>query len=62
MAAGLAVIGSGLYQGWRGLSGRFSKRPKSYEMGRAERRWVRGIGTVGMVARMVAGMLRPKEA
>jgi hypothetical protein len=51
-AVGLVVIASGLYVGWRGLSGKFRKRLKAYEMGPAERRWVRGIGTVGMVARM----------
>jgi len=56
-AVGLAVIGSGLYVGWRGLSGKFRKRLKAYEMGHAERRWVRGIGTVGMVARMVVWMM-----
>jgi len=52
-AFGLVLIGSGLYVGWRGLSGKFRKRLKSYEMGASERRWVRGVGTVGMVARMV---------
>jgi hypothetical protein len=50
---GVVLIGSGLYVGWRGLSGKFRKRLKSYEMGASERRWVRGVGTVGMVARMV---------
>jgi hypothetical protein len=52
-AVGLVLIGSGLYVGWRGLSGKFRKRLKSYEMGASERRWVRAVGTVGMVARMV---------
>ncbi len=51
-AVGLILIGSGLYVGWRGLSGKFRKRLKSYEMGASERRWVRVVGTVGMVARM----------
>jgi len=52
-AVGLAVIGGGLYIGWRGLSGKFRKRLKSFEMGQIERRWVRGLGAVGMVARML---------
>jgi len=56
-AVGLVVIGSGLYVGWRGVSGKFRKRLKSYEMGETERRWVRVIGTVGMVARMVVWTL-----
>ncbi len=54
---GLVLIGSGLYVGWRGLSGKFRKRLKSYEMGASERRWVRAVGTVGMVARMVVWTL-----
>lgn len=56
-AVGLVLIGSGLYVGWRGLAGKFRKRLKSYEMGETERRWVRIIGTVGMVARMVVWVL-----
>jgi hypothetical protein len=50
---GAVLIGSGLYVGWRGLSGKFRKRLKSFEMGASERRWIRGVGTVGMIARMV---------
>jgi hypothetical protein len=52
-AAGVVAIGSGLYVGWRGLSGKFRKRLKSVEMGRAERVWIRGVGAIGMVARML---------
>lgn len=55
--AGLAIVGAGLYIGWRGLSGRFRKRLKSLEMGNAERRWARGVGTVGMVARMLVTLV-----
>jgi len=56
-AIGLAVIAGGLYVGWRGLARKFRKRLKSYEMGRAERRWILGVGTVGMVARMLVTVL-----
>jgi hypothetical protein len=56
-AIGLVVIGAGLYLGWRGLARKFRKRLKSAEMGRAERRWIIGVGTVGMVARMVVTVL-----
>lgn len=52
-AVGLGLIGGGLYVGWRGLAGKFRKCLKSLEMGRAERRWIRWIGAVGMVARML---------
>jgi hypothetical protein len=56
-AAGLGAIGAGLYIGWRGLPGKFRKRLKALEMGRAVRRWVRGVGTVGNVARMLIALL-----
>jgi len=52
-AAGLVAIGAGLYIGWRGLAGKFRKRLKAGEMGRVERLWIRGVGTVGNVARML---------
>lgn len=52
-AAGLAAIGAGLYFGWRGVAGKFRKRLRSSEMGRVERVWIRGVGTVGNVARML---------
>jgi hypothetical protein len=52
-AVGLGFIGAGLYVGWRGLAGKFRKRLKSLEMGPVARRWIRWIGAVGMVARML---------
>jgi hypothetical protein len=54
---GLVVLGAGLYIGWRGLSGKFRKRLKALEMGPAIRRWVRGVGTVGNVARMLVALM-----
>lgn len=56
-AVGLAILGGGLYVGWRGLARKFRKRLKSYEMGRAEGRWILGVGAVGMVARMLVTVL-----
>jgi hypothetical protein len=56
-AAGLGAIGAGLYIGYRGLSGKFRKRLKSLEMGPAVRLWVRGVGTVGNVARMLIALM-----
>lgn len=52
-AVGLGILGGGFYIGWRGLSRKFRKRLKAGEMTRAERRWILGFGSVGMVARMV---------
>ena len=56
-AAGLVAIGAGLYIGWRGVAGKFRKRLKSLEMGEAVRRWVRVVGTVGMISRMLIAMM-----
>lgn len=56
-AVGVGVIVGGLYVGWRGLSGKFRKRLKAGEMGRAERVWIRGVGAVGMAARMLVTVL-----
>jgi hypothetical protein len=56
-AVGLGVIGAGLYVGWRGLSRKFRTRLKSAEMSRTERRWILGVGAVGMVARMLVTVL-----
>ncbi len=56
-AVGLGIVGAGLYIGWRGLSGKFRKRLKALEMGKAEQGWVRGIGTVGNVARMLVALV-----
>lgn len=55
-AAGLAAIGAGLYIGWRGVAGKFRKRLKAGEMDRVERLWIRGVGTVGNVARMLIAL------
>ncbi|MGH9165160.1 MAG: DUF1206 domain-containing protein [Acidimicrobiales bacterium] len=55
--AGMAVIGAGLYVGWRGVSTDFRKHLKSIEMGRSERRWVVRLGVVGMVSRMLVALI-----
>lgn len=54
---GLGLIGAGLYIGWRGLTGKFRKRLKSFEMDRHERLGIRIVGTFGMVARMVVSIM-----
>jgi hypothetical protein len=53
VGVGLGIVGGGLYVGWRGLARTFRKRLKAAEMSPAERRWILGFGTVGMVARMI---------
>jgi|KBSSwiStaDraftv2_1062776.scaffolds.fasta_scaffold569472_2 hypothetical protein len=56
-AAGLVLIGVGLYQGYRGLTKDFLADSKTEEMGPRTRRWIGGIGLVGHLARMVVFML-----
>ena len=52
-ATGLAIIGGGLYVGWRGLFRKFRKRLDAGDMSPPERRWILAFGSVGMVARMI---------
>lgn len=52
-AAGLALVGVGLYQGYRGLTRKFLDDSKTEQMGPLTLRWVTRIGTVGHLARMV---------
>lgn len=51
--AGAALIGIGLYQGYRGLSKAFLKDSKTEEMSASVRHWIEWIGTFGHLARMV---------
>jgi hypothetical protein len=51
--AGVVLIGVGLYQGYRGLSKDFLHDSKTEQMSPRTRRWVKWIGTVGHLARML---------
>jgi hypothetical protein len=51
--AGVVLIGVGLFQGYRGISKDFLKDSKTEEMSHRVRRWIRWIGTLGHLARMV---------
>lgn len=53
-AAGLAVVGTGIWNGYRAISRSFTKRIKEYEMSPAERTWTIRAGVAGHLARMVA--------
>jgi hypothetical protein len=52
-AAGLVLVGVGLYQGYRGLTKDFLADSKTEEMGPLTRTWIGWIGLVGHLARMV---------
>lgn len=51
--AGAALIGVGLYQGYRGVSKDFLKDSKTEQMSVRVRTWVKWIGSFGHLARMV---------
>jgi hypothetical protein len=52
-AAGLAIVGYGLWNGYRALSRNFERDLKVERMGADERRLVRGVGRAGFAARGV---------
>lgn len=54
---GLAVIGGGLWNGYRALSRKYRKKLKTGRMSRTARRWVTAIATAGLAARMVVFIL-----
>jgi Domain of Unknown Function (DUF1206) len=55
--AGVVLIGAGLYQGYRGVSKDFLEESKTEEMGPRTRRWIKWIGILGYLARMVVSCL-----
>ena len=56
-AAGLILIGVGLYQGYRGVTKDFLSDSKTEEMSPGIRAWIGWIGLVGHLARMVVFVL-----
>lgn len=52
-AAGVVLIGVGLYQGYRGMSKDFLDDSKTERMSPRTRRWIAWIGSIGHLARMV---------
>ena len=52
-AAGLIVIGVGLYQGYRGITRDFLKDSKTEQMSPRTKRWISRLGLIGYLSRMV---------
>jgi hypothetical protein len=52
-AVGLAVIGAGGWNGWKGMSGRWRKNIDTAQMSKAEKRWAEPIAVAGLVGRML---------
>lgn len=53
-AIGLALIGAGVWNVFRALSGKFRKHLKEEELGKDARPWVCGVAVFGLIARGVA--------
>jgi hypothetical protein len=54
LAAGLVIIGTGVWNGYRAFSRSFEKKLKEAEMSPTERTWTIRAGFVGHLARMIA--------
>jgi len=53
-AAGIALLGAGVWNVYRALSGRFLKHLKEHELAKNAKPWVCGVAVVGLVARGMA--------
>lgn len=56
-AGGVAVVATGLWNGWRAVSQSFTKRIKEAEMSATGRTWTIRAGVAGHAARMVAYLI-----
>ena len=54
IAAGLVLLAQGLWNGYRGITQKFEKDLKKFEMSTTARTWTGRIGSFGHLARMVA--------
>ena len=54
IAAGIALLAMGCWNGWRGITQKFEKDLKKFEMSDTARTWTGRIGSFGHLARMVA--------
>jgi hypothetical protein len=52
-----AIIGGGLYSGYRAVAQKYRKKLRTGEMGSAIRRWVTAVASIGLTARMVVFVL-----
>lgn len=54
---GVAIMGGGLYNGYRAVSKKYEKRLRTWEMSATTRRWVTAFASLGLIARMVVFLL-----
>lgn len=57
IAAGIAVIGFGLYNGYRAVQGKWKKKLALHQASPTTRTWVTRIASVGLAARMIVYVL-----
>lgn len=54
IAVGIVLFGMGVWNGWRGITQKFEKDLKKFEMSDTARTWTGRVGSFGHLARMVA--------
>jgi hypothetical protein len=54
VAGGVVLLAMGVWNGWRGVTQKFEKDLKCYEMSDSQRTWTSRLGSFGHLARMVA--------
>jgi hypothetical protein len=52
-ALGLAIVAAGLWNGWKGLSGKWRKKLDTSEMTKVEKDWAEPIAVGGLLGRML---------
>ena len=57
VVVGLVVIAVGLYSGYRGITGKYRKRWKNYEIGSITNKWVDKVAVTGLLGRMASFVL-----
>lgn len=50
---GLAIIGGGVYNGYRAVSRKYTKKLRTHRMSPTARKWVVAVATAGLLSRMV---------
>ncbi len=51
-AAGVAIIGGALWNGWSGISGRWRKKLDTSKLSKNEKRWAEPVAVGGLIGRM----------
>ena len=54
---GLAIMGGGIYTGYRAVTRKYKKKLRTGEMSQTVRRWVTAVASLGMAARMVVFLM-----